>query len=287
MLPNPPDTSASSIDREVALAANTAAYDAKDERTLIAGSPHLKHPTLRQLYDQFVEDIITASGRDPASLSVLELGAGDGLGSSSWFARKVHLTAVDTSRVMLARLSERAALYGGRPRVIVSDAEPFVETTADHFDVVCFVSMLHHVPDYLGLLRRTLRVLTAGGAFLTFQDPLRYDRMSRLHHGADRLAYFAWRLTQGNIQRGLKTRIRRLRGSYSSTETSDFEEYHVVRNGVDSDAIVMELMPSFERVKKVEYWSTQSAVLQVIGERLGLTSDFGVVAHQYRNYPST
>ena len=113
---------------------------------------------------------------------------------------------------------------------------------------------------------------------LTFQDPLRYDQMPRLHHVSDRASYFAWRVFQGNLGRGLKTRWRRLRGVYSSDEVVDFDEYHVVRNGVDSAAILDLLSARFANVVSFEYWSTYSGGLQRLGERLNLKSSFGILA---------
>ena len=95
---------------------------------------------------------------------------------------------------------------------------------------------------------------------------------------AARLAYLAWRLGQGNYARGLRTRWRRVRGVYSSSEPSDFEEYHVVRDGVDAQALCELLTPLFKEVRVVEYWSTQSPAFQWMGERLRLRSTFGVVA---------
>ena len=73
-----------------------------------------------------------------------------------------------------------------------------------------------------------------GGEVKPTAGPLRYDRLPPLHHAADRGAYFAWRLAQGNLRQGLRTRVRRLQGRYDVDEAADYEEYHVVRNGVDS-----------------------------------------------------
>jgi hypothetical protein len=138
--------------------------------------------------------------------------------------------------------------------------------------------MLHHIPDYLALLRDALKVVRPGGSFLTFQDPLRYDTMSSVHHRVDRLTYFAWRLGQGNLKRGIQTRLRRFRGVYSPEHVVDFEEYHVVRNGVDSDAIVRELTPAFANVRTITYWSSLGSPWQTAGERLGLRNAFGILA---------
>lgn len=265
-------------EQQTALAANVSIYDAADQKDLVAGAPHLKHQVVAGLYESLVGRVVSAMGREPGTLSVLELGAGDGLAATPWFAKQVQFTAVDTSQSMLDRLYVRAKSYGGKPQTILLDASEFLESSPDLFDVVCHVSMLHHVPDYLALIRRAVAHIRPGGSLLTFQDPLRYDRIPRLHHWADRLSYFAWRITRGNYRQGLRTRIRRLRGIYSPTEEVDYGEYHVVRNGVDSDAIVSLLRPLFESVSAVTYWSTQARWLQSMGRHLGLKSSFAIVA---------
>jgi SAM-dependent methyltransferase len=265
-------------ERSAALRANVAAYDDLDEGGYINGAPHLKHQSIRRIYRSLVDAAVARAGRAPETLTVLELGAGNGLASTAWFDHRVRLTAVDSSEPMLRGLVDKAREHGLTPSVVVADALDFLESKGDGFDVVTHVSMLHHVPDYLSLLERSTARVKSGGSLLIFQDPLRYDRLAFPNHLIDRAFYFAWRLGQGNVKRGLKTRWRRLRGVYSPTEVVDFEDYHVVRAGVDSEAIVGLLEPSFSKVEVVRYWSTYSRVLQRLGERLHLVSSFGLLA---------
>jgi SAM-dependent methyltransferase len=262
-------------DQNLARLVNAAAYDERAEDRIVAGSPHLKYASLRALYQGLVDEIVAGSNE---RLSVLELGAGDGLATTPWFRSKARVTAVDCSEQMLARLATRARDYGAEVTTVLSDADEFIVTATQQYDAVCFVSMLHHIPDYLALLRDALKVVRPGGSFLTFQDPLRYDTMSSVHHRVDRLTYFAWRLGQGNLKRGIQTRLRRFRGVYSPEHVVDFEEYHVVRNGVDSDAIVRELTPAFANVRTITYWSSLGSPWQTAGERLGLRNAFGILA---------
>ena len=264
---------------DVALATNVAAFDQMAEDRLINGSPHLKHQSLRRLHRELISRAADGPARPPEEIGVLELGAGDGLGSIPWFEMGVRqIVAVDPSAAMLQRFIARAAAYGLNVQVASADADSFLEATKLQFDVVSFASVLHHIPDYLASLRAAVHVLRPGGSLITFQDPLRYDAMPRLHHLADRGAYFSWRTTQGELRRGLKTRLRRLRGMYSSNEPSDYDEYHVVRNGVDSAAIVAALTPRFERVQETRYWSTPATLWQAVGERLRFQTEFGILA---------
>jgi len=265
-------------DRGLALRANVDTYEQFDERRYVNGAPHLKHESIAKSYRSLVERSLGQIPKEPSAVDVLELGAGNGLASIPWFERKAQLTAVDSSQLMLQDLGRKAAAYGIKPRLIVDDVMNYLDTTSDSFDIVTHVSMIHHVPDYLRLLSRSSTRVRAGGCLLTFQDPLRYDHMPKFHRFFDRASYFAWRAGQGNLKRGVKTRLRRLRRVYSPSEVVDFDEYHVVRNGVDSEAIVKLLQESFDRVEAIAYWSTYSRAMQAIGERLQLKSSFGILA---------
>ncbi len=265
-------------DRAAALNANIAAYDSVDDKTYVNGAPHLKHASIANTYKSIVDSAIKHIGRDSKTVSVLELGAGNGLASTPWFERHVLMTAVDSSESMLRGLSKRAAAFGLSPVTVTADAGDFLNSTDETFDVITHVSMIHHVPDYLSLLSLSATRVSTGGCLITFQDPLRYDRMRFGHHLAERASYFAWRAGQGNVKRGLGTRWRRLRGVYSPAEVVDFEDYHVVRSGVDSAQMVALLKASFAEVEVIPYWSTYSRLLQTLGERVHLVSSFGILA---------
>lgn len=265
-------------DNDAALSVNREAFNALDEKRLVAESPHLNHATIRRLYEETIDEVVGSMRRNPRSLSVLELGAGDGSASGPWFTRGASVTAVDCSAVMLDRLSDRAAGYGSSATTVLSDAVTFLQTCERQFDIVTHVSVLHHVPDYLSWVAESVRVLAPGGCLLTFQDPLRYDRIPHIYRLVDRAAYFGWRVTRGNYRRGLKTRLRRLKGIYSEDEEADYEEYHVVRNGVDSEALITQLKPQFEAIRRIDYWSTQGSFWQMAGEKLGIRTSFGIVA---------
>jgi hypothetical protein len=141
--------------------------------------------------------------------------------------------------------------------------------------------VVHHIPDYLDFFRGLQEVVAEGGAIFTVQDPLWYPRRSRAAHLASRGGYLAWRLGQGSYRRGLATRLRRLRGTYSDTAESDLVEYHVVRQGCDEEAIRALLAEQFD-VEVFTYWSHQSPVLQRAFERSRLRSDFGIEATRHR-----
>ena len=108
-----------------------------------------------------------------------------------------EVTAVDDSPAQLARLRERA---GDRVETIEADAEVALAFLPADYDVVVASSFLHHVPDYLGFLDRTLGHARARAVFLSFQDPLLYASLPRPTRTYAALSYDAWRLVQGDVR---------------------------------------------------------------------------------------
>ncbi|HEV2121863.1 MAG TPA: class I SAM-dependent methyltransferase [Chloroflexota bacterium] len=243
-----------------------------------AGSPHLAH---WQLYDRLVGEVLFAlrgAGDQGLPPTVLEIGAGHGGYTEPVLAAGGRVTATEMSRPSLARLEGR---FGGNESFSCSfDPDGSLEVLDDRrFSLVLCVSVLHHIPDYKTFVKRAVsRHLAAGGTFISIQDPLWYPSVSRTARRLDRLAYLSWRVTRGQYLDGLRTQLRRIRGIYDETKAGDMVEYHVVRNGVDQEALRTMLEGAFEDVRLEKYWSTPAAILQRSGTRLRLRNTFMLVA---------
>jgi phospholipid N-methyltransferase len=210
------------------------------------------------------------------SCRVLEVGAGHG--SFTRCLLDAGATSITVTEASAASADHLREVFGDRITVHHDVTGVEVLESDDRWDFAVMTSVLHHIPDYLGFLDRLTGLISEDGAIFTVQDPLYYPRMSRTAHIFNRGSYFAWRLVQGNYGRGLATRMRRLRGVYVDTAPSDLVEYHVVRDGVDEEAIAGLLRTRFKRVEIFRYWSTQAPLLQRAGETTSLVSDFGVEA---------
>jgi SAM-dependent methyltransferase len=242
-----------------------------------AGSPHLKHAGLRARVD---ESLLEEVGRIRARVGrcrALEIGAGHGSFTAVLRGAGAEVTVTEMSAPSAGHVAE---LFSGDPAVrVLHDPEAaWVDTTDDRFDLVVAISVLHHIPDYLGAVSRYVDVTEPGGTFVSWQDPMWYARVPRRSLLSAQAAYLAWRLGQGNLARGLRTRLRRIRGVWDETEVSDMSEYHVVRQGVDELALMSLLRARYAEVQLTTYWSTQAASLQRAGERLGMTGTFSTVA---------
>lgn len=248
-----------------------------------SGSPHLRHPQLRHMIEDrltaLVQDSIARTGR----CRVAEIGAGHGTFTQHLVDTGASVTVTEASSASYGHLTRQ---FAGDPRVeVLFDATgEQILASGEAWDLVVIISVLHHIPDYLGFLDKLQGSVTNGGAIFTVQDPLWYPRRSRAAHVLGRGSYFAWRLTQGEFKKGLATRIRRVRGVYDDAAESDLVEYHFVRQGCDENAIRDLLAPALD-VEVFSYWSTQAPALQRLFERTKLVTDFGIEAkHHHPRY---
>lgn len=241
------------------------------------GSPHLSHESLRTMIEEQVQSLVRETIERRGECHVLEIGGGHGTLSASLLAAGARVTVTEASEASADYLS---SLHAGRSevRVLFDRTGEDVFEEPGQYDGVVLASVLHHVPDYLSFVRRLTDLVRPAGWFYSVQDPLFYPRRSRLSHVASRGTYFVWRLRQGNMRRGLATRIRRLRGTYSDTEASDLVEYHVVREGVDEIALRDLLRERFDEADYFSYWSSQGAWMQRLFAHTALRSDFGLLA---------
>ena len=245
-----------------------------------AGSPHLKHIELHDRLVALIEDAVGDATRRGAPQTVLEIGAGHGGFTEPMLARGYVVTATEMSRPSLQYLEDHFASNPNFSAVLVADNSlSLPEIKNVRFSNILCASVLHHIPDYQAAVQALVdEHLAPGGAFVALQDPLWYPSLRRRDFLLSRMAYFMWRLTQGDYGRGMHTRMRRFRGQFTESEPSDMVEYHVVRKGVNQDALLRELVPRFESVNLRNYWSTQSALLQEVGQHLGIHNTFAIVA---------
>lgn len=226
-----------------------------DGHDYVSGSPHLKHAGLKKRVEDDIRTVVNAKVEQSGSCTVLEVGAGHGFFTETVLAAGGTVTATEMSQASAENLTKMFAA-DDRVQVIYDPEGSWLHATDKQFDVILCVAVLHHIPDYLGFIKLAFERIKKGGTFLSWQDPLYYPRRSRANLALEKVAYFAWRLTQGNLLVGLKTRLRRLRGTYDESNPSDMVEYHVVRDGVDEESIIGTASDYFETSQLTTYFST-------------------------------
>lgn len=247
----------------------------------LAGSPHLSHPRLHARLTGRIRRLVDAGFARSGRCRILEVGAGHGTFTEHLLDLGAEVTVTEISKPSVDVLSRRFRHTANVSVVHDPDGEGIFGLPAG-FDLILCISVLHHIPDYAGFIRRLTPLLRPGGALAAYQDPDWYPRRRPLDNAADRGAYFAWRLTKGDLLAGARTRIRRLQGRYDESLAADMTEYHVVRQGVNDQALAKLLHASFGQVELFHYWSTQAPRWQRLGERLRLRNTFGIEATDRR-----
>ena len=262
-----------------AVAANEAFFDAEMTQKYWDVSPHVKYASLRLLYGRLVKDIYAHARKNAEIPTVLDLGAGEGSATLPFLESGARVVAVDVSESQLSELRRKCGAYKDRLEIRQADIGDAFRP-GEYYDVVLMSSCLHHIPDYISVIQNAVNTLSPRGQFFSFQDPIRYDTMSRFSYGFNRVVYFSWRVFQGDFFGGLSRTLRRGRGIYLNDCPADNTEYHVVRNGVDQDEIVRVLSTRGFDCRIVRYFSTQGSVFQPVGSALGIENTFSIIARR-------
>ncbi len=264
----------------VAELSNEAFYGVKGGSAYISGAPHIKHAALRRLFGGLVVDVFDYASKYSPTPTVLDLGAGEGSVTLPFLELGARVTAVDLSDTQLAELSEKCKKYADMLTVRCENANDVANEPGACYDIIVTNSFLHHIPDYLGLIETCLKSLSPHGQLFTFQDPLRYDTVSKSTKALSAFAYLTWRVLRGDVLGGLARRFRRSKGVYLEESVQDNVEYHVVRNGVDQEAICKLAEENGFDCRLTKYFSTQSSLFQPIGTTMGMKNTFSVIARR-------
>ncbi len=267
----------------IAALANISTYDSEVTKKYVNGAPHVKHASLRKLYSKLVVEVFDRARRHASIPTVLDLGAGEGSVTLPFLELGAKVVAVDISDSQLNALKRKCERFGDLLEVRCEDFSETLRERNNKYDLIVVNSFLHHVPDYLGMIRDAVALLNPHGQFFSFQDPIRYDTVGRATMSFSNLAYFSWRVFQGDVIDGIKRRLRRSQGIFLEDSIHDNTEYHVTRNGVDQAAICKLLSDGGFHCSIVSYFSTQSRFFQAIGAGLAMKNMFAVVAEKHSN----
>jgi SAM-dependent methyltransferase len=264
----------------IAALANVSTYNAEATREYIDAAPHVKHAALRKLYGKLVVRVFDSARTYTKTPKVLDLGAGEGSATLPFLELGAKVVAVDISHSQLDALERKCKHFGNMLEVRCEDINDALKDRSKKYDIIVVTSFLHHVPDYLGMIREAATVLNPHGQFFFFQDPLRYDTVGRFTMLFSKLAYFSWRVFKGDVIGGIRRRLRRARGIYLEDSVHDNAEYHATRNGVDQHAIYGLFREQNVDCDIVSYFSTQNRFFQSLGTVLGMKNTFAVVAQK-------
>lgn len=264
-----------------AAAANQVSFDALKPEDFVDGSPHLKHRTLQEFYAKLAREVYAYAARDLPAVRVLDLGAGEGSATLPFLEFGAYVTAVDVSARNLQVLQTRCAGFQDRLEIRCGEINEILALN-EPYDIVIAISALHHIPDYLAMIHSAVCRPASPTLFFSFQDPLRYDTVGIFNRAFSDMAYSSWRVFRPQVWEGVQRRVRRLRGRYNTGAAEDMGEYHVVRQGVDQNAVVAQLQSDGFDCQVVPYFSTQSTFFQGIGIAIGAKNTFAIIARKQR-----
>jgi len=265
---------------QIAALANASMYDAQGTEDYVDAAPHIKHASLRQLYAELAVEVYDYAARYSTPPRVLDMGAGEGSVTLPFLELGAQVTAVDVSQSQLAALSTRCEAFGDRLQIHCGSIEEVIRSAPGPYDIIVANSFLHHLPDYLGLLREIMPLLSPHGQIFSFQDPLSYASLGTFTRAYKDAAYLSWRLSTGDVIGGLLRRLRRSREGFLEDCMEDNAEYHATRGGMDQDAILELLEGEGFDCQIKRYFSTQSTPFQKLGETWKLENTFGVIARK-------
>jgi ubiquinone/menaquinone biosynthesis C-methylase UbiE len=179
--------------------------------------------------------------------------------------------AVDVSEEMIEVLREK--INGKEPGNVALHNEPaedFLSNQPGSRDVICFSSVLHHLPDYFGVLENAISALKPGGLIYVVHEPL----PEKIDREDGNLSYLDKFLTP-------RTSFHRWR---APEKDSDMVDYHIDRkDGIDSEKLEEFLREKGMKIAERQGYTTwKSGVLSSFDDILDLTerTDFKLLARK-------
>lgn len=108
-----------------------------------------------------ISNIVKSKENSVAKLTVLDLGSGDGNLTDIFVSLGCHVISADVSEHLLNRISNRHDPMDVRTLLI--EEENVIELPDNTIDIVGIYSVLHHIPNYLGIFEELHRILKPNG----------------------------------------------------------------------------------------------------------------------------
>lgn len=135
-----------------------AAYDARH--------PEIYNPAEQARLADAVRRAVAVASGGTRTVRALDVGCGTGNVTAHLIAAGAAVTAADVSTTSLGIVRDRFASSGKLDGVLQLNGHDLQPVPDGAFDVVAAYSVLHHVPDYVALVREMARAVAPGGAVL-------------------------------------------------------------------------------------------------------------------------
>jgi len=118
----------------------------------------IEQERLHKKLEQAIKSIKTNSSNKIA----LDYGCGSGNLTKHLIELGIHTVAADTSKKFLDLVAKKYS-HASRLDVLEINGQSLSNVKNGHFDLVATYSVLHHVPDYLGIIKEMVQALKPGG----------------------------------------------------------------------------------------------------------------------------
>ena len=270
------------------------------------------HPWERRVFDRDVEHIVQVLGT-PEGKRVLDVGCGTGSLSLLFLERGFRVVGLDLSAAMLRELRDKAAEHGLSDQLATAEAEAgeYLTTCNGRFDAVVFSAVLHHLPDYLEIVRLAAARVKVGGLVYIVHEPSLAKRvgtvarcLEALDRSLEEFPGFVRRQIRDARQQGLIACVkgklgRRLvgrapqgpatgeggaEGGASAKESVDWAlvDFHSKHGGCDEQAVAAFLREAGFRVDLQRYDSKRHRVLHLLARVLSTKRMIRIMAVRER-----
>jgi 2-polyprenyl-3-methyl-5-hydroxy-6-metoxy-1,4-benzoquinol methylase len=138
------------------------------------------HGEIWNFYEQLLikKDIATIVKIVGKPAHVLDVGCGTGNLSLKFLMLGSEVTALDISQEMLNVLRSKVPkTLRKKIHFVCQDVDEFLLRERSYYDVICFSSVLHHLPDYLATTDLAISRLNPKGVVYIAHEPLPFERI--------------------------------------------------------------------------------------------------------------
>ncbi len=148
-----------------AIAHNARAHDALGA-DYDARHPEIFNPVEQERLRAAVYRAVALAGADGRAVRALDVGCGTGNVTAHLIAAGATVTAADLSVTFLRLVRDRFGATGRLEGVLPLNGRDLRPAADGAYDLVAAYSVLHHVPDYIALVRDMARVTAPGGVVM-------------------------------------------------------------------------------------------------------------------------
>lgn len=158
------------VDKEKIIEENFKLYRLEEDNYVFL------HPEIYNWFEQneIKKDISFLRKNTKGGNKALDIGCGMGNITLKLLEQGFNVTALDISTIMIKRIKDTISKdMVDKLKIVESEIDTFLLNTVEQYDLVTMSSVLHHLPDYINVIQKIIKKITAGGFLYIVHDPLK------------------------------------------------------------------------------------------------------------------